>query len=124
MPRYSVLGIKPAMKTCAGTLGSVHYEGGKMLVLASPGVDTGVSMDGYKQKVVAGASGITSCTSFDGSEGACTNLGAGQLLRIILQRTVIAIQMPGERENGHGKGFTLPPQICKRKRRKCDHCII
>jgi hypothetical protein len=45
------LGIKPSMKQCAGTLGSVHYEGGHMLVLASPGVNTGLSMDGRKQKV-------------------------------------------------------------------------
>ena len=46
------LGIKASMKQCAGTLGSVHYEGGHMLVLASPGVNTGLSMDGKKQKVV------------------------------------------------------------------------
>lgn len=50
--RPANLGIKPPMKTCAGTLGSVHYEGGNMMVLASPGVDTGMSMDGNKQKVV------------------------------------------------------------------------
>ena len=45
------IGIKPSMKQCAGTLGSVHYEGRHMMVLASPGVNTGLSMDGYKQRV-------------------------------------------------------------------------
>lgn len=49
--RPANLGIKPPMKQCAGTLGSVHYEHGHMLVLASPGVNTGLSTEGRKQKV-------------------------------------------------------------------------
>ena len=49
----TTIGIKPAMNHCAGTLGSVHFEGGHMMVLASAGVDTQLSTrTGGKQEVV------------------------------------------------------------------------
>ncbi|GAC1654597.1 MAG: hypothetical protein NVS9B12_05220 [Vulcanimicrobiaceae bacterium] len=48
------IGVKAAMDRCSGTLGSVHWEGGHMMVLGTPGVDTQISSGGAdgKQKIV------------------------------------------------------------------------
>ena len=48
------MSIKAAMNHCAGTLGSVHFEGGHMMVLGSTGVNTELSSGGSggKQKIV------------------------------------------------------------------------
>ena len=59
----TTMGIKTAMNHCAGTLGSVHFEGGHMMVLASKGVNTTVSAGGGGKQLVTFQNQLTRRTA-------------------------------------------------------------